>query len=80
VPHESVRRSERVACPICGRQLKWIPDRWLAAFECETCGQFSDFGGLARPSEPRHHSPQSPDRTPRQARSDGTPEQDDEKD
>src|SRR5437588_6905466 len=37
-------RSEPVACPICSRPLRWTPDRWLSAFECDRCGQFSDFG------------------------------------
>jgi endogenous inhibitor of DNA gyrase (YacG/DUF329 family) len=54
VSHQRAPRSEPVACPICGRPLKWVPDRWLAAFECEHCGQFSDFGGAALPSEERH--------------------------
>jgi len=56
--HETEPRSEPVACPICGRPLKWVADRWLAAFECEQCGQFTDFGGASLPSEERHRSPQ----------------------
>ncbi len=52
----SAPRSEPIACPICGRPMKWTPDQLLAAFECEHCGQFSDFGGAALPSEQRHHS------------------------
>jgi len=37
-----------VLCPICRRPLTWAPDRWLATFECERCGQFSDFGSAAQ--------------------------------
>lgn len=51
MPHDNAARLETVACPICGRPLKWTPDRWLAAFECERCGEFSDFGGRATASE-----------------------------
>lgn len=58
MPHESAPPSKPVACPICGRRLKWTPDRWLAAFECERCGGFSDFGGTAPPSDRRPPSPQ----------------------
>jgi len=60
VPHDSTARSEPVDCPICGRPLKWRADRWLAAFECEQCGEFSDFGGSVLPSQERHHSPTAP--------------------
>jgi hypothetical protein len=35
-----------------------VPDRWLAEFECEDCGRFSDFAGAALLSEQRHRSPQ----------------------
>jgi endogenous inhibitor of DNA gyrase (YacG/DUF329 family) len=35
---------EPVTCPICGQPLKRTADRWLSAFECDRCGQFSDFG------------------------------------
>jgi hypothetical protein len=58
MPHECAPPPEPVACPICGRPLKWTADRWLAAFECDQCGQFSDFGGASLPSEQRHRSPQ----------------------
>ena len=37
-----------VLCPICRRPLTWAPDRWLATFECERCGQFSDFASAAQ--------------------------------
>jgi len=57
VSHQRAPRSEPIACPICGRPLKWVPDRWLAAFECGHCGQFSDFGG-AQPAEQRYDSAQ----------------------
>jgi len=33
-----------VTCPICRRPLKASGDQWLSAFECERCGEFSDFG------------------------------------
>jgi tRNA(Ile2) C34 agmatinyltransferase TiaS len=35
--------AEPVACPICRRPLKSAGDQWLAAFECERCGEFPDF-------------------------------------
>jgi hypothetical protein len=53
----SAPRSDAIACPICGRLLKWMPDRWLSEFECEECGPFSDFAGAALVSERRHRSP-----------------------
>jgi|RhiMetdeSRZDD1v2_1073273.scaffolds.fasta_scaffold293763_7 endogenous inhibitor of DNA gyrase (YacG/DUF329 family) len=34
-------------CPICRRPLRWAPDRWMATFECDRCGQFSDFASAA---------------------------------
>jgi len=43
-----------VLCPICRRPLTWAPDRWLGTFECERCGQFSDFGTVA---ESRRRAP-----------------------
>jgi endogenous inhibitor of DNA gyrase (YacG/DUF329 family) len=36
-----------VLCPICRRPLTWAPDRWLATFACDRCGQFSDFSSAA---------------------------------
>jgi hypothetical protein len=36
--------AELVTCPICRRPLKSGGDQWLSAFECERCGEFSDFG------------------------------------
>jgi endogenous inhibitor of DNA gyrase (YacG/DUF329 family) len=36
-----------VLCPICRRPLTWASDRWLATFECDRCGQFSDFASAA---------------------------------
>lgn len=56
--HRSVQRPEPVACPICGRLLKWMPDRRLAEFECDHCGPFSDFAAVALVSEQRHRTPQ----------------------
>jgi hypothetical protein len=47
VQHDRTARSETVACPICGRPLKWRADRWLAVFECARCGEFSDFDGAS---------------------------------
>jgi CheY-like chemotaxis protein len=37
------------ACPYCGRQLQWVPQRWFGrgTFECERCGEFPD---LAEPT------------------------------
>jgi hypothetical protein len=40
-------RSETLPCPICGRPLRSTVAHWLAAFECDRCGQFSDFGGAS---------------------------------
>lgn len=57
MPHQrSAPRSAPVACPICKRPLKLMPDRWLAEFECDGCGPFSDFAGAALVSEQRHRS------------------------
>jgi hypothetical protein len=47
-----------VTCPICRRPLKAGGDQWLSAFECERCGEFSDFGRAfhetsARAARPR---------------------------
>ncbi len=48
MPHQrSAPPSQPVPCPICGRVLKWMPERWLAEFECEGCGPFADFAGAA---------------------------------
>ena len=47
VQHDRVASSTPVACPICRRSLRWTADRWLAAFDCDRCGQFSDFGGAS---------------------------------
>jgi hypothetical protein len=30
-----------IACPYCGRPLKWTTDHWREAFEGESCGKFS---------------------------------------
>ena len=51
--------SQPVACPICGRLLKWMPERWLAEFECEGCDPFADFAGAAVVSGEPHRSPQT---------------------
>jgi endogenous inhibitor of DNA gyrase (YacG/DUF329 family) len=46
-----------IPCPICGRPLRWTGARWLASFECDRCGQFSDFGDASRsPAQSRHSS------------------------
>ena len=39
--------SNPVLCPICGQVLQMATDRGLAAFECERCGQFSDFSDVS---------------------------------
>jgi endogenous inhibitor of DNA gyrase (YacG/DUF329 family) len=70
VPQEITSPSKAVACPICGRPIKWMPDRWLAAFECQRCGQFADFAGALLSSEQRHRLPQlSPPYEPAQTES-----------
>lgn len=56
--YETCARSEPVACPICGRPLKWTADQWLAVFECDRCGRFLDFGDASlSPAQSRHHTP-----------------------
>jgi tRNA(Ile2) C34 agmatinyltransferase TiaS len=46
--------TESVACPICGRPLKSMGAHWLSAFECEKCGQFTDFSAPSSPAQRRH--------------------------
>ena len=50
-------RPEPVPCPICGRPLKWTANQRLSAFECDRCGQFSDFGGASSSPTQSHSSP-----------------------
>ena len=42
--------SRSIACPYCGRSMRWAPARWLAqgVFECERCGEFPDFRQIRR--------------------------------
>ena len=42
--------SRSVACPYCGRSMRWSPARWLAhgVFECDRCGEFPDFLEIRR--------------------------------
>jgi hypothetical protein len=47
VQDDSTALPAPIGCPYCGRPLKWTSDRWREAFECESCGKFSDFGGAA---------------------------------
>jgi endogenous inhibitor of DNA gyrase (YacG/DUF329 family) len=56
---------ESVACPICGKPLKSVDDRWLSAFECERCGQFTDFGTMSPSAERRRQLVRLPDPSPR---------------
>jgi len=39
--------------------MTWTPDRWLAAFECDRCGRFSDFSSApsTRLAQNGHSSP-----------------------
>ena len=54
---DSPAQSEPVACPICGRPLRRTADRWLSVFECDRCGQFSDFGDASlSPAQSRRSS------------------------
>ena len=48
-----------LACPYCGRSLRWVPGRWFGrgCFECELCGEFPDL----------RHSADSPKSTPGQS-------------
>jgi hypothetical protein len=50
-----------VLCPICHRPLRWAPDRWLATFDCDRCGQFPDFSSTpsARRAQSWRSSPLS---------------------
>jgi hypothetical protein len=55
-----------IACPYCGRPLKWTSDHWREALECESCGKFSDFDSANSThrdfdASPRHD--QAPSRT-----------------
>jgi len=49
-----VAPSTPIAFPYWGNLRKWAPDRRLGVFECEGCGQFSDFGSASLTS--RHLS------------------------
>ena len=42
--------SRSIACPYCGRSMRWSPARWLAhgVFECDQCGEFPDFRQIRR--------------------------------
>jgi transposase len=42
--------SRSIACPYCGRSMRWSPARWLAhgVFECDRCGEFPDFRDIRR--------------------------------
>jgi hypothetical protein len=59
--HDGFQRTEPVLCPICGRPLKWMPHRWLSAFVCERCGEFSDFEGGSPSGTVRHAAPLDPE-------------------
>jgi ribosomal protein L37AE/L43A len=52
---DSVAQPESLACPICDRALtRRIANGWLAIFECDRCGEFSDFGdGSPSPAQNR---------------------------
>ena len=58
--HNSAARSEPIACPICGRALARTTSGWLAAFECDRCGQFTDFDGALSSTVDGRRSPQVP--------------------
>src|SRR5438093_86377 len=45
--HNTPTSPGTVLCPICRRPLTWAPDRWLGTFDCERCGEFSDFASAA---------------------------------
>ncbi len=51
-----------VTCPICRRPLKSGGDQWLSAFECERCGEFSDFGRAFDETSARGARPRIPRR------------------
>jgi endogenous inhibitor of DNA gyrase (YacG/DUF329 family) len=59
-----------VTCPICRRPLKSGGDEWLSAFECERCGEFSDFGRAFHETSARGARP----RIARRYRGSGAPE------
>lgn len=56
---ESDPRSESIPCPICGLPLKRTAERWVAALECDRCGQFSDFRDVS-PTQNRRSAEHSP--------------------
>ena len=51
--HDALARSDSLACPICARVLRRAADRGFAVFECDHCGQFSDFGETSWSPAPR---------------------------
>jgi len=44
-----------LTCPICARPLKKTSVHSLTAFECDSCGQFSDFSDRPRASSEERH-------------------------
>ncbi len=53
MPHDALARPDPLACPICARLLRRAADRGFAVFECDHCGQFSDFGEPSWSPAPR---------------------------
>jgi hypothetical protein len=47
MPDNTSSRAETLACPICRGPLKRTAKSMLGAFECEQCGQFTEFKGVA---------------------------------
>jgi ribosomal protein L37AE/L43A len=45
---------DNMLCPYCRRPLRWSPVRSLSrgVFECESCGEFTDFRRFVRGAVP----------------------------
>jgi hypothetical protein len=56
--------SEPLACPICQRPLRRTGDRLFSALECEQCGPFTDFDGVASRSMAGEQGPDDPGSNP----------------
>jgi hypothetical protein len=54
---DAIARPDPIACPICGQVLKRTTAHWLAAFDCDRCGQFSDFGDASLSPAGSRHTP-----------------------
>jgi CheY-like chemotaxis protein len=53
------RGPSNLACPYCGRPLRWVPFRWFnrGSYQCTTCGDFPDMTNQVAPATPPLHVP-----------------------